>query len=76
MIYYEYKESTHSKVDAPRVLELNCSKRAEPFLWDRQEGYFYLRLLFLLSRKFSNARRKLQAVKGNTRIPSIIIMIS
>ena len=54
------KESTHSKVDAPRVLELTCSLWAQPLLWVRQERHFYLRL-FLLSRKFSSATIRLPA---------------
>ena len=69
------RESTHSKVDAPSLGQW-LSLRTPPILWIRQDRHFYFRLLFLLSRKASNATIKLPKDISNANIPMKIEMIS
>ena len=66
------KESTHSKVDAPKVELIVLTDVAYPV--GRQDRHFYFRL-FLLSRKASNAINKLPKdfSKANTPIKTEMI---
>ena len=67
------KESTHSKVDAPRI-DLNVlTDTAYPV--GRQDRHFYFRL-FLLSRKASNAITRLPKAHNNVSMPRKIERIS
>ena len=55
--YYMKRKSTHSKSGcSQRLVRLLSSL---PLSWTRRERHFYLCLLFLLSRKFSNATMRL-----------------
>mgnify|MGYP006878618334 CR=1 FL=1 len=75
LCYITNKESTHSKVDAPKQRFIYVSLRTPPLLWIRQEGHFYL-CLFLLSRKVSNATIKPPKDISKANIPRKIIIIS
>ena len=69
------KKSTHSKVDAPERVKLGSYEPASPVC--RQERHFYLRFLFLLSkRKLSNATSRLHDVTTKVSIPKNIEIIS
>ena len=67
------KESTHSKVDAPRWFLNVLTDIAYPVC--RQDRHFYFRL-FLLLRKASNAITKLPKAHNNVNMPMKIERIS
>ena len=67
------KESTHSKVDAPRWFLNVLTDTAYPVC--RQDRHFYFRL-FLLLRKASNAITRLPKAHNNVSMPRKIERIS
>ena len=67
------KESTHSKVDAPRWFLNVLTDTAYPVC--RQDRHFYFRL-FLLLRKASNAITRLPKAHNNVNMPMKIERIS
>ena len=74
MLYFSWRKSTHSKVDASSVETSSLWEPPLPF--GRQERHYFLCLLFLLSRKFSNATNSAPNDISKLITPSTTITVS